>query len=87
MKTESQLLVEAIRNLKPTSEFVITEADYSTIQWHILDGDAPTQAEVNAAIEQVKANDIADKETKANEKAALLARLNITAEEATLLLS
>jgi hypothetical protein len=87
MKSESQYLVDAIKLLKPTSEFVLSNSDYSTIEWHVLDGDAPTQAEINAAIEQVKANDIADKETKANEKAALLARLNITAEEATLLLS
>ena len=87
MKLESQHLVDAIRLLKPNSEFVFTDGDYSAIEWHALDGDAPTQAEINAAIEQVKANDIADKETKANEKAALLARLNITAEEATLLLS
>jgi hypothetical protein len=84
MKTESQLLVEAIRNLKPTSEFVITEADYSTIQWHILDGDAPTQEEIYIAIEQVKTNElqtIANAEAAKAAAEAKLAALGLTADD------
>ncbi len=87
MKTDSQLLVAAIRLLKPTSEFVIRDNDYSTIEWHILEGEAPTKAEVDAAIEQVKANEAAEAEAKAAEKAALLDRLGITEDEAKLLLA
>ncbi len=79
-------LAKAIKKLKPTAEFSFTDNDYSTIKWDVLDGDAPTQAEINAAIEQVKADEIAAEAKAASDKSALLARLGITAEEATLLL-
>jgi hypothetical protein len=79
-------LVKAIQLLKPNSEFSFTDDDYSTIKWDVLDGDAPTQAEIDEAIEQVKADEITEAETKAAEKAALLERLGITQEEANLLL-
>lgn len=80
-------LVEAIRKLKPTAEFSFTENDYSSIKWDVLEGEAPTQAEIDAAIEQVKADEIQAEATKATEKAALLDRLGITEAEAKLLLS
>ena len=70
-------LTKAIRKLKPKSEFVYFEDDYSTIEWHILEGEAPTQAEIDAAIEQVKADEAQAEATKATEKAALLDRLGI----------
>jgi hypothetical protein len=82
----SEYLVEAIRKLKPNSEFSFTDNDYSTIKWDVLEGKAPTQAEVDAAIEQVKADQIAEAEAKATQKAALLDRLGITEAEAKLLL-
>ena len=87
MKTESQLLVDAIKLLKPNSEFVFTEADYSTIQWHVLEGTAPTQAEITAAIAEVKKAETAAQSQQAKAKADLLAKLGITADEARLLLS
>ena len=80
-------LVKAIKKLKPTAEFSFTDNDYSTIKWDILEGDAPTQAEINAAIEQVKSDEIAEAEAKAAQKAALLERLGITENEAKLLLA
>lgn len=80
-------LVAAIRKLKPTAEFSFTEDDYSTIKWDVLDGDAPSQKEIDAAIKQVKADEIAEATTKVAQKAALLDRLGITAQEAKLLLS
>lgn len=79
-------LVRAIRKLKPTAEFSFIDNDYSTIQWDVLEGDAPTQAEIDAAIEQVKADEAQAELDKATAKAALLDRLGITAEEARLLL-
>jgi len=87
MKSETQLLVEAIRNLKPSSEFVITEADYSTIEWHILEGTAPTKAQVTAEITKIKAADLTAEADHQASKAALLARLGITEDEAKLLIS
>jgi hypothetical protein len=79
-------LSDAIRKLKPTAEFSYTEDDYSTIKWDVLEGTAPTQAEINAAIEQVKADEIAAQAKAAADKSALLAKLGITADEAKLLL-
>lgn len=79
-------LVAAIRKLKPNSEFSFSNNDYSTIKWDILDGDAPTQKEIDDAIEQVKADEITEATTKATQKAALLERLGITEAEARLLL-
>ena len=80
-------LVEAIRKLKPNSEFTISNEDYSTIVWQILEGDAPTQAQIDLAIEEVKAEDAAAETQMAADKSALLQRLGITAEEAKLLLT
>jgi hypothetical protein len=79
-------LVKAIKLLKPGSQFSFIEDDYSTIKWDVLDGDAPTQAEIDEAIEQVKAEEITEATTKAAAKTALLERLGITQEEASLLL-
>ena len=80
-------LVKAIRKLKPSAEFSFTDDDYSTIKWDVLDGDAPTQKEIDAAIKQIKADELTEAATKAAAKAALLDRLGITEDEAKLLLS
>lgn len=80
-------LVKAIKKLKPTAEFSFTNDDYSTIKWDVLEGDEPTQAEIDAAIEQVKDDEAQAELDKAANKAALLDRLGITADEARLLLS
>ena len=80
-------LVKAIRKLKPNSEFSFSNNDYSTIKWIVLEGQAPTQAEIDAAVEQVKANEITEAEAKATQKAALLQRLGISEDEARLLLA
>jgi hypothetical protein len=80
-------LVRAIQKLKPNAEFSFTENDYSTINWIVLDGEAPTQAQIDVAIEQVKADEAQAETAKATAKAALLTQLGITAEQAKLLLS
>jgi hypothetical protein len=79
-------LVKAIRLIKPTAEFSYQNDDYSTIKWDVLDGEAPTQSEIDAALRKVKADEIAAEAKKAKDREALLARLGITAEEAVLLL-
>jgi hypothetical protein len=84
MKSESQLLVQAINNLKPTSEFVLTNDDYSTIEWHVLEGTAPTKAAVDAEIEKIKSAEITAAEEKAAAQASAVAKLSalgLTAEE------
>ena len=80
-------LVKAIKKLKPTAEFSFTEDDYETVKWDVLDGEAPTQKEIDAAIKEVQADEIADAQAKATQRQAILDRLGITAEEAQLLLS
>jgi hypothetical protein len=84
---EQILLVKAIKKLKPNSEFTFTECDYASIKWDVLEGEAPTEAEIDAAIEQVKADELAEAKAKAAQKAALLDRLGITEDEAKLLLA
>ena len=83
----SEKLFKAIKSLRPSAEFSFTDNDYSTIQWDVLEGKAPTQAEINKAIENIEANEAAEEQAKATAKAALLDRLGITADEAKLLLS
>ena len=80
-------LVKAIFSLKPNCEFKLQNDDYSTIEWIILDGQAPTQAKVDAEIKRLIAADEAAATSKAEAKSELLIRLGITAEEAALLLS
>ena len=80
-------IVEAIWKLKPGAQYSFTDEDYSTIKWDSIDGVAPTQAEIDAAIQQINADGIAAKAQAATDKAALLAKLGITADEVKLLLS
>lgn len=80
-------LAKAIRKLKPTAEFSFTNEDYSTIKWDVLEGDAPTKKEIDAAIKQIATDELTEAATKAAAKSALLERLGITEDEAKLLLS
>jgi hypothetical protein len=80
-------LSDAIWSLRPGSEFTYKNDDYATIEWHILEGDAPTALEIKAAFKNIEDEEKAAKANKATAKAALLDRLGITAEEAKLLLS
>ena len=68
-------LVKAIQKLKPTAEFSFTENDYLTIKWDVLDGDAPTQDEIDAAIEEVKADEAQAELDRAAKKASAEAKL------------
>jgi hypothetical protein len=77
-------LTRAIRILKPTAEFSIVNSDYSTVKWDVLEGDAPTLAEIEIAVEQVKANELAEAEAKAAAKElaqSKLATLGLTVED------
>ena len=68
-------LVKAINKLKPNAEFSFTGDDYSTIKWDVLEGKAPTKAEIDAAIEQVKADEAQAELDKVAKKAAAEAKL------------
>lgn len=79
-------ITKAIWSLKPNSEYTFSNNDYSTIKWHVLEGEAPTQAEIDAEIEKIKAAELTAEADRAAAKTALLSRLGITEEEAKLLL-
>ena len=80
-------LISAIHKLKPNAEFSFQNDDYSTIKWDILEGKAPTQAEINKAITEIKANELTEAKNKAVQRQAILDRLGLTSEEASLILS
>jgi hypothetical protein len=80
-------ITQAIWSLKPNSEYTFSNNDYSTIEWHVLEGNAPTQAEIDAEIVKIKAAELTAEADRAAAKAALLTRLGITEDEAKLLLS
>lgn len=83
---DSIILVTAIRNLRPGSEFVFENNDYDTIQWHALDGEAPTKAEVDAEVDRVREQFIQEQEQKEARRAEILERLGLTEDEAKLIL-
>lgn len=83
---ESKYIIKAIQQLKPTAEFSFVNDDYSTIKWDVLEGSAPTKAQIESVIKTIKANEAIELESKAAEKSALLEKLGITEDEAKLLL-
>ena len=77
-------LTQAIFLLRPTAQFSFVNEDYSTINWDVIEGKAPTQSEIDAAIEQVKQNELAAKQKALADKAAAeakLAALGLTAND------
>ncbi len=77
-------LVQAIKLLKPNSEFSFTNNDYSTIKWDVLEGEAPTQTEIDAALKEIKKAEAAAAQAKAQAKTAAqakLAALGLTVED------
>ena len=76
---------DVLSMLCPNSEWVIRGGDFDSIEW--IKGEKITKAEFEAGFAQYDAWK-AEQETKAEaDKAALLAKLGITADEAKLLLS
>lgn len=79
-------LAKAIKNLKPNSEFVFRDEDYSSIEWIILDGDAPTKKEIDDEIKKIKTTEITNQKTKEAARQAIADRLGLTADELAILL-
>jgi hypothetical protein len=82
----NELIAKALLNLKPGCEWTLVGDDYENLTW-LSTGKAPTLAEIEAEIAALPAKEVAAQSAKETEKAALLARLGITADEAKLLLS
>jgi hypothetical protein len=84
---KAQDIVKALVVLRPGAGYSLIEDDYSTIQWSVLEGTAPTLKEIKDAVAQIEIEEAAKAQADATAKAALLNRLGISAEEAALLLS
>ena len=76
---------EVLSMLCPNTEWVISGDDFDSIQW--IKGDPITKAEFDAGFAQYDAWKAAQDAKAEADKAALLAKLGITADEAKLLLS
>jgi len=68
-------LNKAIQRLKPSAEFSFTENDYATIKWDVLDGTAPTKAQIDAAIELIKKEELSAEAARASAKQSAQAKL------------
>lgn len=79
-------IADAILSLVPNAEFTFQETDLETLEWHSK-GTKPTNEQILAAVQNNQALKVQAATAKADEKAALLARLGLTADEAKLLLS
>jgi len=79
-----QELGKAIHFIRPKAEFALCEME---ILWHDEQQTKPSQEEIEAGWVAYQAAQVAEAETKATQKAALLDRLGITEDEAKLLLS
>jgi len=74
-KDDAYYLAEAVHYLLPNTGFSFTQADYLTIKWDITPASIPTQSEIDAAIEQVKANEVAAANQAQADKVAATAKL------------
>ena len=79
-------LTLAIRSLVGSDNFAYSGETYEAIQWVTEPSTIPTAAQVAQKIVELKQADAISVAQKAAEKAALLERLGITADEAALLL-
>jgi hypothetical protein len=79
-------IVKALHNLAPTSEWTLSGDSYSDLEW-LSNDKKPTLAEIETEIAAIPSKEAALKLEEENNRAALLAKLGITADEAKLLLS
>jgi hypothetical protein len=80
----NDFVIQAIQVLRPGSEFTIQNDDYSTIEWHVLEGTAPTTAQINAKVTELQNAQNAAEAAKAAAAASAVAKLEaigLTAEE------
>lgn len=83
-------LIEAIHALKPNSEFTLTDYDYDTIKWIVLDGQAPTKKSVTDKALELRNADQANHESlvalKDSARAKLIAGQPMSVDEAAVLI-
>ena len=83
----NQEITKALAYLRPKAEFVVRGEKLDGIEWLDLKQTKPTDEEIIAAIPLAKAQEIANIKAREIAKNELFAKIGITAEEASLLLS
>jgi hypothetical protein len=78
-------IVKALTSLMPESQWTLAGDDYADLVW-LSQGTAPTLVEIQAEIALIPQREKAKADKAETDKAALLAKLGITADEAKLLL-
>jgi hypothetical protein len=78
------LQIKAIHKLRPNTEWALDE--HTGLSFKDESIVVPTDAEIDEAMKQIKADEITEAATKATQRQALLTRLGITEDEARLLL-
>lgn len=79
-------IIEALQSLAPQSEWTLSGDNYADLAW-LSDGIPPSVADIEKEIAAIPAKKTKAKSDAEAAKAALLTKLGITADEATLLLS
>ena len=74
------MLTRALSALRPGVEFTFNDDDLSTVRWNVEGTTTPTQAEVDAKIVELQAEDAEIESAKASGRAKLAA-LGLTNEE------
>lgn len=82
----SEQISKAIFYLVPNAEFAFTEADLTTLEWHMKDVPQPTIEEITAAIPKAEAAEKTQLKEQEKSKQAILDRLGLTTDEVALLL-
>ena len=83
---ELELIVKALNNLVPESKWSLLGNDYADLVW-LSEGSKPSVADIEKEIAAIPAKEAKAKADADAKKAALLAKLGITADEAKLLLA
>lgn len=73
-------LTIAIQRLRPEAEFAIYNNDYAEIVWIKLEGEPPTQAEIDAELVKME-QEVADKAAAKAAAEAKLEALGLTPED------
>ena len=84
MENYNHYLSLAIKKLHPEAEFSFGEDGYPSIKWDVLEGDAPTQAEIDAAIALLKGEEATEQialEAAKEAAQAKLAALGLTTDD------
>jgi hypothetical protein len=80
------MFCSAVAKLRPNKEYSVNGQDVTAIEWQDPKTKPITQAELESAVLEIEAEIVQEAKTKATAKAALLKRMGLTADEATLLI-